>query len=292
MKQSILEKEYYKKILESISKEFEQECFCSIGKMVKRGNIQVTYLQVTKKNSDVSQRIYLNYFFEKHMSSDIVTDKIKKIIAIFLEQELKKIKKVTCKNNIYEQMFCCYLTNYKNNQNYLKENDIVYKTLFDNELVLVARVYNEELAFDVTNQLLKELDINKDTFFQKAMNNIEKNIKYEIVENLLNIKLPKSEIEPFPILVLSNIENNFGAVNMLQLNQLAYISELEFDGHDVIIVPSSIHEVLLLKNDIIDDFEGLRNLVRTVNSSSVAVSELLSNNLFLFKARTKTIKML
>ena len=55
------------------------------------------------------------------------------------------------------------------------------------------------------------------------------------------------------------------------------------EGHDLYILPSSVHEVILLPDIGIPSATELRNMVREVNDTQVAPEEVLSYSLYRYR---------
>ena len=56
-------------------------------------------------------------------------------------------------------------------------------------------------------------------------------------------------------------------------------------------LPSSIHEVLLLSPENVFDGEGLRRLVREINEDQVEPYEVLSNNVYYYDSEKGEIRI-
>ena len=61
-------------------------------------------------------------------------------------------------------------------------------------------------------------------------------------------------------------------------------------GHDLYIIPSSIHETILLPM-LGDDWEALSQMVKEVNATQLAPEEILSDHVYLYKSEDNTISM-
>lgn len=62
-------------------------------------------------------------------------------------------------------------------------------------------------------------------------------------------------------------------------------------GSDVFILPSSIHETLLIPANADMDTEYLRDMVRTVNRTKVAPDEILSDNVYYYSRLTDRVEL-
>lgn len=81
--------------------------------------------------------------------------------------------------------------------------------------------------------------------------------------------------------VLSNRTGINGAICMLYDNVIKDFADTL--GSDLIILPSSIHEVLILPDSHDETYEKFRNMVRSVNAEDVPKEEVLSDELYLYR---------
>ena len=81
--------------------------------------------------------------------------------------------------------------------------------------------------------------------------------------------------------ILSNTKRTHGAACMLYPGVLDSLASKE--GHDLYILPSSVHEVILLPDIGIPSATELRNMVREVNDTQVAPEEVLSYSLYRYR---------
>lgn len=63
-----------------------------------------------------------------------------------------------------------------------------------------------------------------------------------------------------------------------------------FDA-DLVILPSSVHEVLALPLRDTDDIGELTSMVREINANEVSAQDKLSDNVYLYERATKRIRL-
>lgn len=80
--------------------------------------------------------------------------------------------------------------------------------------------------------------------------------------------------DEIPMYVLSNAEKLNGAASVLDKDTMETISEML--GGDFVVIPSSIHEVIILPMDDNVDKDELEGIIREVNTGQVAPEERLS----------------
>lgn len=97
--------------------------------------------------------------------------------------------------------------------------------------------------------------------------------------SLLDVLL-QEPIETIPLYVLSNQLGMYGAACMIYQDILKdFAARLE---KDLIILPSSVHEVLLTPDSPDASYEDLSNMVRTINTQEVPLEDQLSNQVYLY----------
>ena len=90
--------------------------------------------------------------------------------------------------------------------------------------------------------------------------------------------IPGPEEMAFPMYILTNRPRLYGATCILYEDMMPTLSEKI--GDDFYIIPSSIHEVLLIPKAFADDASILNSMVRTVNQTQVPHEEILSDHVY------------
>lgn len=90
-----------------------------------------------------------------------------------------------------------------------------------------------------------------------------------------------------PLHVLTNRQGICGASCMLYRDIIKDFADQE--GADVIILPSSIHEVLLFPDHLTFDHALLRRMVQEINRTEVPEEDVLSDCIYIFRRETGTI---
>lgn len=108
---------------------------------------------------------------------------------------------------------------------------------------------------------------------------------YGSAENRVESNEPIDELY-----ALSNENHSYGAAAMFYPGIIENISERV--GKSFYILPSSIHETLILPKHDEMNLQDVKRIVRDVNRSSVEEKDFLSDNVYFFDGRTKEIKMM
>ena len=104
-----------------------------------------------------------------------------------------------------------------------------------------------------------------------------------------NPDLQNETFQPIPMYILSNTSKLNGAGCMLYDNVLTNIAAKL--NSDLYIIPSSIHEVLLIPVDYADSSEYLTTLVQEVNDTQLSRDEILSDHVYYYSRIDKKITM-
>lgn len=146
----------------------------------------------------------------------------------------------------------------------------------------------------VTNDLMEYWGVNEEQLFNTALKNMEKNASpilmdiENVMEEILsgtsenhNLLASPGEINRSPfetMYVLSNASRINGAAMLLSPDVMKRIGEIFPEG--VYILPSSIHEVLIVPKNGKAEPAELGKMVREVNRAEVAKEEVLSDRIY------------
>ncbi len=106
-------------------------------------------------------------------------------------------------------------------------------------------------------------------------------------EELFPVDLPEDYIEPY---VMSNTKMINGAATVLYPDALHRAAQQL--GHNLYILPSSIHEVMLIADTGDVDQSELQRMVQEVNETCVCEEEILSDQVYYFDRHQHTIHVL
>lgn len=124
-----------------------------------------------------------------------------------------------------------------------------------------------------TNELLDKYGVTKEELHNAAMENSEKIFpaKYYKMNDLV------------PFKVLTNEMGCLGAAALFYPNQMEKIAASL--GGNYFVLPSSIHEVLILPDDGNLNYMELEQMVKEVNETTVDRKDQLSNNVYYYDSK-------
>lgn len=202
------------------------------------------------------------------------------------------------RENVLSNLFTAAV-NYKQ---YKKELEhIPYLQVNDLAIIPKFRISDNHQA-TITDEFASYLGIDGDTILALAMKN-QKILFPTVFENLATVLMLTRGIsgeweEPFkkvtdsienPMYVLSNKEFRYGAALMADKALLHEIAE-KLQGN-LVIFPSSVHELMIQKESALHSLSSLREMVREINRELLNPEDFLSDNVYLYDAKSREVKM-
>lgn len=147
-------------------------------------------------------------------------------------------------------------------------------------------IRNEHMKWwNVTTEELHELAVeNSKRILPVAVESIKDVVRKGIGEEAAAM------MEPFfDMYVVSNKYATNGAAAIFYSDILEEISAAE--QSDVVVIPSSIHEVLVIPYDEGMDMDVFAQMVQTVNRSELSNEDILSDHVYMYHAKSREFKL-
>ena len=212
---------------------------------------------------------------------------------------------VLSKENILNSTYLMVI-NAKSNQKLLSETPHYF--IAEGELAVIPRLnisITEKSGFIIIkNDLLPKLQMTGDEIRQVAKINTSSQNLFEI-NSLLSVTMQAMEENGEDIaddfsefftentpktFVITNKDKKLGACCIACPEVIG--TAIEKMGIDCYILPSSIHEVILVeKRGGSEDLEYLRDCVKQVNRQSIPANEILSDQVFQYNSKTRKIEI-
>ncbi len=188
------------------------------------------------------------------------------------------------------------LVNTEKNKRFLK--GVPHREYLDLSIVYYARLNGgDEKNFGVI-QIQKEhmghWGVKEEDLYAKAMKNIEGDSEFDSIGNIISRLAGEAagalmtESEEFPMFVLSNRYGVNGAAQICNAKAMKRVSG--YFGGDFFILPSSIHEVILIPSRWCGQREKeFAEIVRDVNDGQLEPQEILSYHVYRYHGKTGEI---
>lgn len=156
------------------------------------------------------------------------------------------------------------------NRNFTGDISIIYK-------VDVDRDEQGTHCFTIKNSHLEYLGITEQELYEASIKNIQGKGKLIPMRNILGDACP----DDCPLMVITSDGMAYGASMILDSEVSNTLKDL---AGEVFIIPSSVHELIAVGCDNVEDgFVGyITDMIEMVNSTEISVEDYLSNNLYKF----------
>lgn len=263
----------------------------SLQSVVKNNDVQLTGLMIRLEENNIAPFIYLDRYYEQYQNGMELPDIMKDIaeLRVSSEQSVKlDISRITDFNQVKDNIIC-KLINGDMNEEYLADKP--YTRIEDMAVIYVIDLGSGaegHMSSPITYDLMKRYGVDTQMLHEIAIHNLAKSeiVFKSMKDALMEIMFPDgvpeedplaeilSAEDEIPMYVLSNAEKLNGAASVLDKDTMETISEML--GGDFVVIPSSIHEVIILPMDDNVDKDELEGIIREVNTGQVAPEERLS----------------
>lgn len=286
------------KAAEMVAAEFEKRGFeASVREVKKNNGIKYTGVMVGQKNDEIFPTYYITDTIVDRLNNGIsvkkIADEMEKIAADEPDIDVSIIKNTV--TNWQEAKKCIFpkLVQRKGNST-LK--DIVWIPFLDMAICFYMKLDckgegNATVAVGKTQ--IQRWKVSSDDVYSQAVENLRKEEKVfcNLTDMVKDMGLGLMPMEAVPLYVLTNQDNQFGAVRIILPEVQEEISK-KFGG-DYFILPSSIHELLCICSEKDTDkdsqMQAFSCMVKDVNLNAVLPEEVLSDHAYYYDSKKKQI---
>lgn len=306
-------KEYVKEnVLDYMPAKFENTQI-SIHQVVKNNDVVLDGLNIHNPDSNISPNIYLNPLYEQYQNGKDLDEIVSRVADIYIEniepvidrafevkvEDFKNFEKI--KDHIFPRV-----ANLEQNSKRLE--NIPYTQKEDLAITYHIQVTNDSEGIGsvtITDYLMGEYGVSVEELHKQAMDNVEK-ISPTIITSLKEIMvemmagdiaidegLSEEEAKEYArdmmpddgpkLYCVTNESKINGAANMFNENVQKMVADKL--GGDYFILPSSVHEVLVLSKHEEIEPEELQSMVRSVNANCLSSEDFLSNQIYQYDAK-------
>ncbi len=302
----------------------DKETEITINSVRKNNGVVLTGVVIMGKDSHIAPTIYLESFYEKYKSGTPLEEVLFEIVQFYKKTEIKDCGELT---HFYDyeavrKKILYKLVNAEKNRELL--NEIPHVFYLDLAIVFYYDCSNElfgSAAVLIRNSHLKMWGIGTETIYQDAVvNTPEKNpfeirtmeslmkelfatdIRTELEKNHISfsekwieemaVQMLKSEMPEdrrTPMYVLTNVGKLHGAACILYQQLLENFAKKVNDN--LYILPSSIHEIIMIPASFAGKAADLREMVEEINATQVEEEEVLSDSIYFFDRLTKKLEV-
>ena len=259
---------------------------------VKNNGKERKGITVSEKGIHISPTIYLEEYFQQFQEGKPIEKIVEKILQLYEEVKCSHPCEESLLQN-YEELkgkFACKLIHRGKNEKLL--NDIPYVPWMD--LAIVVFVLLEVSPYGTATVLVRKehLEIwglTEAQLFDEAKKNTPILLPYQfcpmrkLLREICPYAVDEGEEEEESLYVLSNKLRSFGAASMLYEGILEKVGQKL--GENYYILPSSIHEVIVVPESKSPVKQDLEEMVREINETQVEEEEVLSDRVYYFSRK-------
>ena len=312
-KEIIMEYDIFKETLKKkVSDLLKDASEISIKRYVKVNGITYDGLTVFSPDTNLSPTIPLTDFYEQYTAGKSMDEIAEEVAQFYRDYRVPGMVDVGCLSKYEEIKHRLRIRLLNRAMNVERLSDMPYRDYLD----LAACLYLEVEGFGIPNATCpvrkRELETwgrSFDEVYADAEANMKKyepgelsgigevikGLRQELEEMAVKADRPKDfflkdeipEEAPPEMFVLTTKGKTFGAAAMLDLDPIRSLSELL--SADLYVIPSSIHEVILLPDRPDVSADHLAEMVAAINHSEVPLGDILSNRIYRYVRETDRI---
>lgn len=274
----------------------------TINHVIKNNGCEMDGLVIMEKGKDITPTIYLDSFYELYTNGENIKNIIRQIEVIYEQNK----NNVTFDVNILKHFdtikdkIVYKVVNYRSNEKLLEQ--VPHKRILDLAVVfycLLDNEYGRSATALIYNNNLKNWNVTIDDVYKAALKNTPDLLHSKISSmaalfekcgvNVDGEEVDLKDYVPSDMYVLTNESKLNGAACILYENVLYDFAQKL--GADLYILPSSVHEVILLPKLSMFEKDELVNMVKEVNTEGVAADEVLSDHVYEYNRTERLITM-
>lgn len=292
--------EFKENILQAVKEKLGEDYSVRIFSVRKNNGLLLDNLSIQKKGAMVSPCIYLEYVYERFRDGLAMEDAADQIIAYYHASMPKHFDPESYFNaeSIRSHLFC-RLVNTERNKKLLDECphlqflnlSVLFYLMFDDPEVGAGSIV-------LRSEHLAGMGLREEELLPLALENMRRLLPADFMTMDQMIRELKDEETPgtgeeeshnVPLYILTNSRRTFGAVWMADSETLGRIAVKLND--DFYVLPSSVHECMVLPASLKDDVSSLTRMVEEINETQVAPEEILADTIYRYSRDSRKLEI-
>lgn len=273
----------------------------SITHVIKNNGCEYDGLVILRKGYSMSPTIYLNGYYEQYCNGkdfDSIFEGIKELYMNNKDRLSIDTERFKSFEGIKDRI-AFRLVNYNANQKLLSL--VPHKRILDLAMIfycIIEKTHDSNATALIYNANMHHWNVSEEEIYTAAINNSPKLLPPRMIEmsQLIqayddgnSITINEEQVDNCHLYVLTNDNRINGAACMLYENVLKDFADKI--NSNLYILPSSIHEVIILPEYAMFSKNELVKMVREVNSEGVSKDEILSYKVYEYDRVTGELSM-
>ena len=282
-----------------VEKAVDSNCQIRISDVKKNNGITLKGITIVEDNNNLSPTVYLNDYYKAYISGETtLANVINDVIGTYHKNKVKQNVDIRYLLD-YEkvrQRIVYKLINAEKNKELL--DDIPHIEYLDLAIVFQCLVAQEDTGIAtilVHNVHQKLWGVSIEELYEAAQVNTQLHLGHEIktmpevlceimkaenTEDSDHSEYMEEFFEDVQMYVLSNKNRVEGAACMLYPGLIQEFADKT--GSSLYIIPSSIHELLLVPTDNDNNYAEIKGMIKEINDTQVSTQEILSYSLYFY----------
>ncbi|MCH5332580.1 MAG: hypothetical protein J1D89_01360 [Agathobacter sp.] len=289
--------EFLSEVRMQLTARIEEDATLQVRTMPRNNGTHYDGLVIIRPGRNISPAIYLTPYYHRYLSGVAMEDIYEDILSAYR----KRLPEEDFDTGIFTSFekvrsrLVMRLVHYGRNEELLR--DVPHCRFHDLAVTFCCLLRADEenqASILVHNEHMELWKVDRLTLFAEAQANTPILLPPQITPfSELVHGLPVPELSEVcglevPMFVATNRSRTNGAAVILYEGQLAAMAD--FVDADLIILPSSVHEVILLPAEDDSTLEECSHMVREVNETQLADEEILSDHAYYYDRATKEIR--
>ena len=290
--------------IENHMRDYYPDAVITLSKITKNNGVILDGISINENNSNICETIYLNRYYELYLKGAVSLDEVKDAII-----DLHKKSMIT--DNIDFSFFKDFsevkkrlsfrLINLMMNKELLKT--VPHLIYLDFAIVFYCMVEDDNIGKGtvlIKNSHMEAWGVTEEELYDIAVRNSPNLLPSKIIgmDNYLSqlrIKrdipfeesVPDTSPELCNMYILTNGDKYYGASVLMYENLLSDLSDRFLSSF--FIIPSSIHEVILLPTNNKDNIGAFNHMVHEVNEQSLDREDILSDHAYYYDREDRAL---
>lgn len=297
--------DFKEEVLRELGDFYGSDATVTVSEVVKNNDVRLDGINISFQDDQrIMPVLYLNGFYEQYADDVKSIPEIVEEIVDLRERgndpgfDIDEITSLTKWDKIKDEVYPVLLST-ESNRELLKK--YVHKEFLDLSVIYIIRLSSNENGMGsvkITQDMMKGYDgITEDDLHAQALENMEKegyrvqnildvlvSMRPDFVDMDSNEPLNPAEMKG-RMFVLSNRCKMYGAAGILNNRLLRSI------GRSCFILPSSVHETIIVPDDEDMSEEALDNMVDEVNSTQLEPQDVLSDHAYYYDYDKDVLRM-
>lgn len=275
-----------------------------IFKVMKNNALELDSLVVLKEGENFAPNIYLNAYYDSYIAGTSITEIIDRLCMVYKHCAIPIVQPdFEYTFELMKPYIFFRLVSIERNKKLLTQ--VPHAKFLDLALTFHCLVRSESEGIGtirITNEHIEQWGISCDELKELAEENTKRlfppviRTMEEVIQDLLYnngddevLDYGAGDEDIYPMYILTNQKGINGASCLIYKDVIKEFAQLI--KSDLYILPSSIHEIILIPREGSEDKERFQRMVIDINSSQVPIEEVLSDRVYMYSLEKDTIIM-